>query len=91
MKTYRRHNCERSHRTYLTFAKCVFPRAIWIEGEGPWAVLAWCGRGPTRSTTLTVTLWATGPEANEALGPIDSSGCGGGCTGRHEIILLEKP
>ena len=25
-KVYRRHNCERRHRTYGTLAKCIWPR-----------------------------------------------------------------
>jgi hypothetical protein len=82
VKTYRRHGCERRHRTYLTLAKCIWRRAGWIAGEGPFAVLAWC-------RVLTVTLHATHDGALESKRIIDLSACGGRCTGRHEIIRLQ--
>jgi protein involved in temperature-dependent protein secretion len=82
VKIYRRHNCERSHRTYRTLARCMFPRAAWIAGEeGPIALLAWCD-------VLTVTLHQDYDAALEAKRIIDYSACGGRCTGRHEIVRL---
>jgi hypothetical protein len=84
VKTYRRHYCERVHRTPRTMAKCIWGRrAAWIVGEGPYAVLAWC-------RVLTVTLHATHNDALGAKRAIDLSACGGRCTGRHEIIQLER-
>jgi hypothetical protein len=83
VKVYRRHCCERSHRTYRTLAKCIWRRAAWIAGEGPFALLAWC-------RALTVTLHATHDDALEAKRTIDLSACGGRCTGRHEIIRLDR-
>jgi hypothetical protein len=82
VKTYRRHYCERVHRTYGTLAKCIWPRAVWIVGEGPLALLARCH-------VLTVTLHQDYDAALEAKHIIDASACGGRCTGRHEIIRLE--
>lgn len=86
-KRYSRHNCERTHRLWSTAAKCVWPRAVWITGEGQFALLAWCGSGG-RHTSLTVTLWEEPEPAEEAKALIDRYGCGGGCSERHEIIEL---
>ena len=84
MKAYRRHNCRRSHKTYRTLARCMFPRAAWIEGEGPIALLAWCD-------VLTVSLHLTQSAALEDKEVIDASACGGQCTGRHEVVKLVLP
>lgn len=82
IKVYRRHYCDRNHRSYRTTAKCLWPRAIWIHGEGPYALLAWCG-------VLTVTLWRTLEEAQNSKKVIDATDCGHACRGRHEIIRIE--
>lgn len=79
---YRRHNCARVHRGYRTFAKCVWPRAIWVMGDGPFAVIAYC-----RHTTIT--LHRTVEAAQEALDIIDNTGCGGRCGRRHKLVRLE--
>jgi hypothetical protein len=83
MKTYRRHNCERRHRTWSTFAQCIWPRAVWIAGDGPYACVAYC-----RQTT--VMLHRTAVAAAEAKRTIDSDACGGRCWNNHEIIRLES-
>lgn len=80
--TYRRHNCTRRHRTYRTFAKCIWPRAHWISGNGPYAVAAHC-RG------TTVTLHADLETAEAALRAIDGGGCGGRCKRHHKLVRLE--
>ena len=66
-------------------AKCVWPRAAWIEGDGGFALLARCG-------VLTVTLWPTPEEAEKAKAMIDHAGCGGHCRGApgHEIVELVR-
>ena len=46
MTYYRKHNCARNHRSYHTAAKCIWPKAHSITGEGSFACLAWCGSGP---------------------------------------------
>jgi protein involved in temperature-dependent protein secretion len=84
VRTYRRGNCEQSHRTYRTLARCMFPRTAWIAGEeGPIALLAWC-------QVLTVTLHHNIDGAAAAKSIIDYSACGGRCTGRHEIVQLDR-
>lgn len=82
MKTYRRHQCTKTHRTYHTLGKCMFPKAIWVQGEGPYACLAWC-------RILSVTLWETEQQAHDAKTEIDRYGCGGMCNHRHEVVRLE--
>ena len=82
MKTYRRHNCERRHRTLRTLARCMFPKAAWVVGEGPYAVLAWC-------RVLTVSLHPDLDAARGSLDFIDSYHCGGRCSRRHEVVVLE--
>ena len=82
MKTYRRHYCEKAHRTYRTTAKCLWKRAAWITGEGPYASVANC-------RALTVILYTTAEDAQKAKQFIDNVGCGGQCHKRHEIIKIE--
>ncbi len=82
-KVYRRHNCARGHRMWNAFARCVWPRAVWVNGEGPWASVAYCGG-------TTVMLFTTLVNATDAKGSIDAYGCGGRCGGRHEVVRLER-
>jgi hypothetical protein len=81
MTTHRRHNCTRNHRTYKAAAKCIWRKAEWITGEGPYAVLAYC-------SVLTITLHATIESADEALYVIGDTGCGGKCRRDHTIRIL---
>jgi hypothetical protein len=82
--TYRRHNCTRRHRTYATLAKCIWPRAVWIHGDGEYASVAYC-----RNTT--VWLHPNLEQANASLAWIDHFGCGGRCSRDHKVIRLELP
>jgi len=84
MKTYRIHYCERRHRSYYTTAKCLWPRAHWIAGEGEYATLARC-------RVLTVGLWPRMQAAVDAMVAIEVFGCGGVCRGDHELIRLSFP
>jgi hypothetical protein len=86
-KTYRRHNCKRRHRSYRTLANCMWPRAVWVNGDGPYATLARC-------RVLTVALHASLDAAHAAKRAIDQWGCGGRCpcTGAgHELVRLASP
>ncbi|MGH3476719.1 MAG: hypothetical protein ACRDPQ_14060 [Nocardioidaceae bacterium] len=83
-KVYGLHYCDVSHRTYQAMAKCMWRRAVWIEGDGPYALLARC-------RVLTVTLHADLAGAVVSKRPIDGSGCGGLCHGDHEIVQLVLP
>ena len=82
MKTYRQHKCTAHHRTERTFLKCAIPRAAWVSGHGQFALIAWC-RVPT------ITLHQQLDDAEESKATIDSTGCGGACKRRHEIIRIE--
>lgn len=67
--------------SYLSVAEKRYRNAAWIEGHGRFAVLAHC-------KVLTVTLWNTRQEAQDAKRFIDDIGCGGVCKGKHEIVDL---
>lgn len=71
------------HRTLATVAKCLIPGAAWYEGQGPFALIAWCGRAG-------VSLHADQPKAERDKELIDSTGCGGSCRRRHEIVRLVR-
>jgi hypothetical protein len=83
MKVYRRHYCDSRHRTYRTLARCIWPRAEWVSGDGPYASVSYC-------RVLTVELHQTAETAEKALRLIDQIACGGRCYGRHELIRLER-
>jgi hypothetical protein len=59
-------------------------QAIWIIGGGEYASVAHCHPG------ATVMLLRTRMEAEIAKGAIDDTGCGGRCSGQHEIVYLGK-
>lgn len=79
---YKRHRCEKKHRSARTFMKCAIPRAVWIRGEGSFALIAWC-------EVPTVTLHKTVELAESAKERIDCSACGHMCHGRHVIVRIE--
>lgn len=58
-------------------------RARWINGDGPYALLAWC-------KTLTVTLYDSLEEAEKKKNNIDQIGCGGECSRKHEIVDVRQ-
>lgn len=81
MKVYRRHNCERQHKSARTFLRCAFPRAAWCTGKGDYALIAWCN-------VPTITLWRTPEEAEDQKAAIDAAACGGRCRRQHEVIRI---
>jgi hypothetical protein len=83
-KLYRSHNCTANHRTHRAMAKCIWKRAEWITGDGPYALLAHC-------RVLTVTLHQRPETAEAGRQTIDETACGGACYGKHEIIQLVLP
>jgi hypothetical protein len=85
VKFYYRHlQCHRRHRSYRALARCTWPKADWIRGDAPYAVLSHC-RG------LTVTLHETAAEAFAAKQRIDGYECGSRCVGEHEVVHLASP
>ncbi|MEV6898347.1 hypothetical protein [Amycolatopsis sp. NPDC051372] len=88
-KIYRSHNCSRKHRTWTALAKCMWPKASWVEGDGQFATVSKCPHsGSPRATT--VELHPTLTKAEEALAIINDGACGGMCQKRHELIQLER-
>jgi hypothetical protein len=62
-------------------AQCIWKRAVWIQGGGPFALLAHC-----RDLSVSLHQIAVSAESSKAL--IDSTGCGGMCSRQHEIVEL---
>lgn len=90
VKIYSQHNCARKHRSYMTLAKCVWPKAVWVAGEdGPYATVSRCPSSGN-PVGLTVELHASRDAAVAALQLIDETACGGSCRGLHELIELRK-
>jgi hypothetical protein len=82
VKVIAAHHCGRHHRTFTALANCMLPRACWIVGDGPFAVIAWCG-------STSVRLYSDLEAAVRARSSIDASGCGGRCVGHHEVVRLD--
>jgi hypothetical protein len=82
VKTYREHRCSSRHRSYPTMARCVWPRAAWIMGNGEWAAVSRC-----RRSDFSVSLFEARAEAEEDL----QLPCGGSCCGEHEVIRIVLP
>ena len=81
---YRGHYCETNHRTYKAFAKCIWKGALWITGQGPYALVAPCGAG------TSVSLHKDATHAETVKGHLDKTYCGGYCVpDRHRIVRLE--
>ena len=55
--------------------------AIFFGGNGPYALLAWCG-------TTSFSLWPTMEDAEQRMASLTS--CGGRCEGRHEIVDVRE-
>ena len=89
-KIYRNHKCSASHRLYARMAKCIWPGAHWIQGEGPYVSISYCASGPY-SRAITVQLFDTLQAAQAAKAGIDAGGCGGRCSRKHDIVYLKLP
>jgi hypothetical protein len=61
--------------------RCAIPRAAWVDGIGNFALIAWCD-------VPTVTLWKELAAAENQKAIIDRTGCGGRCSGRHQIVRV---
>jgi hypothetical protein len=82
MKTYRRHNCAKEHRTYRTWALCKWKvNQVW--GEGEYAMLTHCD-------TLHISLWADLSGAIDEVKMWTSLKCGSRCVGSHEVVRIVR-
>lgn len=91
MKYYRRHNCLGTHRRWDTLARCIWPRARWIDGDGEFATVSYCNLGchvPDYRRGITVELHKTQDGAVKALA--EMAKCGATCNGNHDLIRLVK-
>jgi hypothetical protein len=69
------------HLTHKAVAKCKWPKAEWVIGDGPYATVSYC-------SVTTVMLHEDGLKAWGALDMIDSTGCGHACRGDHRLVLI---
>lgn len=93
LKVYREHECDRVHRSFLSFARCAMSWAHPVTqgepGETPYALITRC-QPRTLYVPPRVSLWTT-----QQMAELQSTAlCGGGCKyatqGRfHEVIRLE--
>ena len=90
MKVYRQHNCTKRHRTHFTMAKCVWRKALWVSGDGPFASVSYCPHMPY-GRAITVELHQTSEAAQQAKARIDDTHCGNRCQKDHELIELVLP
>lgn len=66
-------------------AACIWRRAVWVDGEGPYATVAYCGQ------QTSVMLHRTLAAARAALDLISPLGCGSRCAGDHDLVELVLP
>lgn len=84
-KVVRWHNCPRTHSTFRSLARCVWPKAQWVLGDGPYATVRGC-------EGLTVLLHPTLEDARHAFGKIHTFPSRGGCDSRkHLLAVLALP
>lgn len=76
------HKCRAQHRTERTFLGCAIPRAAWIVGHGPYALIAWC-------SVPTISLFEALDAAESKKSFIDATRCGGRCANHHEIVRVD--
>ena len=71
----------RHHRTLENHVRCIWRRALWIQGEGRFASVTYCGG-------TTVVLSPTLADARVWKQQADHFGCGGRCRGKaaHKIV-----
>jgi hypothetical protein len=78
------HNCPRTHKTFLSFARCVWPEARFLPGNGPYATVRGCGG-------VTVLLHPTLERAEHALQHMHPHPTDGRCDSGHVLALLVLP
>lgn len=86
--TWRKHKCDSTHRTTRTWIQCAIGkrRVLWIVGTGDYASISWCGNWDH----VTVVLHRAAQDASAAADFIDRIGCGGRCTGSHQVIEVKR-
>lgn len=67
---------------YRGTARRIWKRAVWVRGQGPFAVVAYCNQ-------TSVSLHAELADAQASRAFIDRTGCGHRCYRDHRIVDLE--
>jgi hypothetical protein len=67
--------------TFKEKARAVWPEALWVYGDGPYALVSRC-------EGVTVILTTSLESAQKRRANIDRLGCGGQCRGKHEVVKL---
>ncbi len=83
---YRQHGrkcSSKSHREWRTLGYCLWPRAVWVVGQGEWASVSYCRAGST-----SVMFHPTEHDARQALEFIDHYACGGRCSRNHALVRI---
>lgn len=70
-------------RTWQSKASERWPKAKWIAGDGPLAVVAECH-------DVSVNLWHDEVDAERDKRGIDARGCGVHCRNNHSIVRLDR-
>lgn len=70
---------------YPNLARSLYPRAVWIAGDGRFALVAPCKKN------WSITLWEERERAEECKAVIDRMGCGGFCWLNAHYIQDLKP
>lgn len=90
VKTWRNHWCQRQHRSETTFIECVIgKRLCWVIGVGRFATISWCD-GRRRARYVTVILHEDVDDARKAKAAMDSTGCGGRCQRKHDLVRIDR-
>jgi hypothetical protein len=86
-------SCGKRHRSIYAVANCVWPNNFWVNGDGPYATVSYCGRPEkTWRWHVSVMLHHDEATARKALERIDRLGCGGHCHRDHQLYMLtDKP
>jgi hypothetical protein len=88
--------CWKRHRSWHNLARCRFRRGLaWVSGNPPpwgpcFATVTRCTHHHYRGAQVSVMLWPTEARAEEALALVNATGCGGGCSGRHELVAMRQ-
>jgi hypothetical protein len=91
-KLYRWHGCTRQHRTYAALAKCTWRNAIWISGEGAYALVGFCPRAGVHASRwgrACVMLFESLDEAREGWARAYLDECTGYCCRDHALFELD--
>lgn len=74
-------DCGKRHRTFSARAKCIWPTAIYVRGEGRHALVTVC-------PVPAVSLFPDYQSAREDLDLLARHRCGPWCRRHHELVTI---